>query len=669
VASAASPLPSTRLEFGLENAPDELNWMTGSGIPWGYRGQYLAGGVNTGNGWPTWQDRSLPPGQFALDYMRASNARGYIPVLDYYQLLQSTPSAGGDERSRDYSNLTNAATMRAYYGDFTLLLDRARQFGGQVVVHVEPDLWGYLEMIAKDGRTDAGGVAASVASSGFAELAGLPDTVAGFADGLLRLRDRHAPNAVMAIHASMWGTYTDIASATRAVDTVGLAAEEAAFLNSAGVASNPYGSTWDVVFHDIDDHAAGWWEATGQTNASFTHWWDPTNRSLPNFTRWLQFIGELRTRTQRPQVVWQVPMGNQYFLTMDNTCGHYQDNVGPWMIAHPDALLSAGIIGVIFGAGNACQPTYTDARHDGVTNGPGRPTTDLAGWCDACNTHVSVVSDDDGGYLRVFVADYYAKHPLVPIRGGYWLVASDGGIFPFGSDAGGYGSTGNLRLNQPIVGMAATPSGRGYWLVASDGGIFPFGDAGGYGSTGNLRLNQPIVGMAATPSGRGYWLVASDGGIFPFGDAGGYGSTGNLRLNQPIVGMAVTPSGRGYWLVASDGGIFPFGDAGGYGSTGNLRLNQPILGMAATHSGHGYWLVAGDGGIFPFGDAAGYGSAGGLALNRPVVGMAATPSGLGYWLVAADGGIFPFGDAPGLGSTGGIALNRPIVGMAAAPIP
>jgi hypothetical protein len=38
-------------------------------------------------------------------------------------------------------------------------------------------------------------------------------------------------------------------------------------------------------------------------------------------------------------------------------------------------------------------------------------------------------------------------------------------------------------LNKPIVGMAATPSGNGYWLVASDGGIFSFGDAVFRGST------------------------------------------------------------------------------------------------------------------------------------------------------------------------------------------
>ncbi|MGH9283362.1 MAG: S8 family serine peptidase, partial [Acidimicrobiales bacterium] len=164
---------------------------------------------------------------------------------------------------------------------------------------------------------------------------------------------------------------------------------------------------------------------------------------------------------------------------------------------------------------------------------------------------------------------------------GYRLVASDGGIFNYGESAF-YGSTGGSPLNQPIVGMASTPTNRGYWLVASDGGIFAFGDARFFGSTGGSRLNRPIVGMASTPTGRGYWLVASDGGIFAFGDAGFHGSTGALRLARPIVGMASTPSGEGYWLVASDGGIFAFGDARFLGSTGALRLARPINAMAAT---------------------------------------------------------------------------------------
>ncbi|MGH9004612.1 MAG: hypothetical protein ACRDYV_15920, partial [Acidimicrobiia bacterium] len=140
---------------------------------------------------------------------------------------------------------------------------------------------------------------------------------------------------------------------------------------------------------------------------------------------------------------------------------------------------------------------------------------------------------------------------------------------------------GAVRLNKPIVGMAATPTGAGYWLVASDGGVFSFGDAGFYGSTGAVRLNKPIVGMAATPTGAGYWLVASDGGVFSFGDAGFFGSAGGHRLSAPIVGLSPTPTGEGYWFVAADGGVFNFGDAVFAGSAGGRALAGPVTAMAA----------------------------------------------------------------------------------------
>ena len=247
---------------------------------------------------------------------------------------------------------------------------------------------------------------------------------------------------------------------------------------------------------------------------------------------------------------------------------------------------------------------------------------------------------------------------------GYRLVARDGGIFAFG-DAGFFGSTGAMRLAQPVVGMATTPSTRGYWLVAGDGGVFAFGDARFRGSTGALRLAQAMVGIAPTPTGNGYWLVARDGGVFAFGDARFFGSTASTRLNQPIVGIAATPTGLGYWLVAADGGIFAFGDARFLGSTGALRLVQPVVGIAASPSGLGYRLVARDGGVFAFGDATFKGSTGALRLNQPVVAMAATRSGQGYWLTASDGGVFAFGDAGFSGSTGGMRLNQPVVGMSA----
>ncbi len=227
-------------------------------------------------------------------------------------------------------------------------------------------------------------------------------------------------------------------------------------------------------------------------------------------------------------------------------------------------------------------------------------------------------------------------------NGGYWTASATGAITPHdGAPALGSPALSGLTLAQPIVGMAPTPGGGGYWLVASDGGVFNYGDAAFHGSTGAIRLNRPIVGMAPTPGGGGYWLVASDGGIFSFGDAAFHGSTGAIRLNRPIVGMAPTSDGGGYWLVASDGGIFSFGDAGYFGSTGALHLNQPIIGMAPTPDGGGYWLVASDGGVFTFGDAGYYGSTARTAVSA--LGIVIDPPTAGYALVGSDGSATFFG--------------------------
>ena len=247
---------------------------------------------------------------------------------------------------------------------------------------------------------------------------------------------------------------------------------------------------------------------------------------------------------------------------------------------------------------------------------------------------------------------------------GYWLTASDGGVFPFGPGAQFYGSMGGVHLSQPVVGIAADPETGGYWLVASDGGVFAF-NAPYYGSTGGIALRQPIVGITAAPDGGGYWLVASDGGVFAFGpSAQFYGSTGGITLNKPIVGIAAAPDGNGYWMVGRDGGVFAFGPgAHYYGSTGGVTLNKPIVGIAADRVTGGYWLVATDGGVFAF-QAVFQGSTGGITLNKPIVGIAANRVTGGYWLVASDGGVFAF-DAPFLGSTGGITLNKAIVGTSA----
>jgi len=109
----------------------------------------------------------------------------------------------------------------------------------------------------------------------------------------------------------------------------------------------------------------------------------------------------------------------------------------------------------------------------------------------------------------------------------------------------------------------------GYYIFASDGGVFCFGDAQMYGSIPGLKppvvLSSPIVGGAVTRSERGYWLAGADGGVFAFGDAQFDGSMGGKRMNAPVVGIEADPDGDGYWLLGQDGGVFAF-DAPFYGS-------------------------------------------------------------------------------------------------------
>jgi hypothetical protein len=138
-----------------------------------------------------------------------------------------------------------------------------------------------------------------------------------------------------------------------------------------------------------------------------------------------------------------------------------------------------------------------------------------------------------------------------------------------------------------------------------------------------MRLNEAIVAMAPTSTGRGYWLVASDGGVFTFGDARFFGSTGGMRLNEPIVAMAPTSTGRGYWLVASDGGVFTFGDAVFAGAA-----TGAIVTDAAPSARGGYWVLEANGAVRGFGGAMRAGGA--MVRDGTAVGLIGTPTGLGY---------------------------------------
>ena len=181
------------------------------------------------------------------------------------------------------------------------------------------------------------------------------------------------------------------------------------------------------------------------------------------------------------------------------------------------------------------------------------------------------------------------------------LVGADGGVFPVGQ-AGFYGSLAGRPLAGRVAAVAADPATGGYWMAATDGGVFAF-RATYAGGLSRVRLASPVVGMAATPSGRGYWLVSAAGGVFAFGDARYLGGLSRVRLASPVVAMAAAPSGQGYWLASADGGVFGFGHVRYAGNAAGRAAGSPIRALVPTADGEGYWLAGTAGTVFAFGDA------------------------------------------------------------------
>lgn len=395
-ARAAAPLPDgwpRTFQLGLTDQPGgaaDLRKRMGPGL--GLRYQYLAGGANTGGGWSTWN----PDGTFVSRYVDESRRAGLVPVFSYYMLRHSRPGAADQDEPRGVlRNLREPATMRAWYQDLTLALRRAGEGRGPVVLHVEPDLWGFVQQVARDD--DAATVEAAVARTGLADLRGLPDDAAGVAQAVVRLRDRHAPGVTLAYHLSEWGTRVDLhLNGPSGPEIDRLARRAAAFERSLR-------ADFDVIFTDWSDADAGFKQHVwGDGGAS---WWRA--RDLVRSARFLRTVSR---GTGRRIVVWQVPLGNTRMRAMDDTWGHYRDNRVQLLLegsagrANLRRLARAGVIGVLFGGGQDGNTCACDAQRDGVTNpagGPGGPRRSLN-------------ADDDGGLFRQLVRRYAAAPLRLP---------------------------------------------------------------------------------------------------------------------------------------------------------------------------------------------------------------------------------------------------------------
>jgi hypothetical protein len=304
-------------------------------------------------GWPTWNT----DGDYPLFFAQTASAHQVTPMFTYYQLALEL------EQNND-AVLADPTRMHQYLADVRLLFQRIADTDLPAAVQFEPDFFGYL-MQRADMGSPPDQIVARTHHADAPECAALPETAAGLTRCVVAIGRAVAPKARIGFHASSWGAYFD--PTDPAADVAASGTKIAQFLISVGAADT------DFVSVESLDRDAGFWETSGGgATCSVTGgsrgavYWDETTATFPNFDQHLRWVAALTGALGLPAIEWQTPMG----LPSD-TCGgsdeHWRDNRAHYFFGHVQALVDAGIAGMMFGTGAGGQ-TNLSTDGDQVKN-------------------------------------------------------------------------------------------------------------------------------------------------------------------------------------------------------------------------------------------------------------------------------------------------------------
>jgi hypothetical protein len=359
--TAKGPIPSglpARVTVGLFEDTGGT-WMKNSGVAWDARYRYLT------KGWVNNWGFGANDGSFALNYFRECDAQGSLPAVQFYQIFAEP---GGGE-SATLQKVQNATTMRSYFGDVKLLMQRAKDFGKPVMILLEADAFGFLQQQSSSNPN----APAAIASTGMTELQGLPNTVAGFGLAFLQLRKAvGANNAVLGLHISAWASGKDIAAFNVTEPLQPEVDKVYAFLAPFGLTANVTGQQLDVLVGDPLDRDADFYRLTqGQDR-----WWDASDAasiSSRSFNRYAEWLRLWNIKALKRWVLWQIPLGNSNHKNVYNNGGAsegYKDNRPEYFFgagtAHIEKFAESGVISLLFGGGTGGQSSYgNDQYSDG----------------------------------------------------------------------------------------------------------------------------------------------------------------------------------------------------------------------------------------------------------------------------------------------------------------
>lgn len=284
----------------------------------------------SGLDWPEW---NLPAGDYVTQQANAAKSHGIVPMFTLYQAASYGENNLGAFNTTDF--------MTKYWRGVRIMFQKLGAFDSPVVVHVEPDLWGYTQ--AKSNSPS--GVPMKVGAL-VPECTDLPADVSGMARCVIRLGRQLAPKAVIGLSASSFGAFTNGASDP---------AKIGAYMNSIGA------NQADITVIETLDRDAGCFENASDVNCkrSGQFYWDEQNVAHPNFHDHLAWAKTIRNTIGKPLLWWQMPLGVP--ANGSGYASHYRDNRVKYLFNHPAEFAAAGGIGAVFGTG---APRQTDSKTD-----------------------------------------------------------------------------------------------------------------------------------------------------------------------------------------------------------------------------------------------------------------------------------------------------------------
>jgi len=289
------------------DGPHFFKDLTPPSACWDYSYAYLT------PGWTGW----ISGGGWAKQELTHWESKGQIQVFTFYY----TPYT--------LSNYQSGSWMNTYLSDFKLLMQVcAANTTKVVIVHIEPDLMGYWQQ-AGNSPTTSGTV--NMSGSGFNEtddgvaITSLPNTIQGWSEALFRIRNQYAKGKVLlAHHFTHWATNNDLYINSSGMNQTTTNTQTDAITTFITGVEN--GHQYDLIFSDPSDRDADWYRVEG--GGANTRWSDPglAYTDARSWGRIAYIINRASTTLARRFFIWQVPNGNTYFKTCNNTSGHYRDD-------------------------------------------------------------------------------------------------------------------------------------------------------------------------------------------------------------------------------------------------------------------------------------------------------------------------------------------------------